>query len=135
MDLLPWFAPIKLAHVALVLASGSLFAARGVGVLTGRRWALAPPVRRASVVIDTLLLAAGATLWALLALNPLRDGWLGAKLLALPVYVVFGSFALKRGRTGRQRAAFYLAVLAVFVSIASVAVRHDPSAGLAALVR
>jgi len=135
MDLLPWFVPIKFAHVSLVLASGSLFAVRGVGVLAGRRWPMAPPVRRASVVIDTLLLAAGATLWALLALNPLRDSWLGAKLLALPVYVVFGSFALKRGRSGGQRAFFYLAALAVFVYIASVAVRHDPSVGLAALLR
>lgn len=135
MDLLSWFAPIKLAHVALVLASGSLFAARGAGVLSGRRWAMAAPVRRASVVIDTLLLAAGATMWALLALNPLRDGWLGAKLLALPVYIVLGSFALKRGRTPGQRAFFYAAALAVFGYIATVAVRHDPSAGLAALLR
>ena len=135
MDLLPWFAPIKLAHMVLVLASGSLFAARGIGVLSGRRWAMAVPVRRASVAIDTLLLAAGATLWALLALNPLRDTWLGAKLLALPVYIVLGSFALKRGRTPGQRAFFYGAALAVFVYIATVAVRHDPSAGLATLLR
>ncbi|ODV11789.1 MAG: regulator SirB [Rubrivivax sp. SCN 70-15] len=135
MDLLPWFVPIKLAHVTLVLASGSLFAARGIGVLSGGRWPMAVPVRRASVVIDTLLLAAGATMWALLALNPLRDGWLGAKLLALPVYIVLGSFALKRGRTTGQRAFFYIAALAVFVYIATVAVRHDPSAGLATLLR
>jgi uncharacterized membrane protein SirB2 len=93
------------------------------------------PVRRASVVIDTLLLAAGATMWALLALNPLRDTWLGAKLLALPVYIVLGSFALKRGRTLGRRAFFYGAALAVFVYIATVAVRHDPSAGLATLLR
>jgi uncharacterized membrane protein SirB2 len=135
MDLLPWFVPIKLAHVTLVLASGSLFAARGIGVLSGGRWPMAVPVRRASVVIDTLLLAAGATMWALLALNPLRDGWLGAKLLALPVYIVLGSFALKRGRTTGPRAFFYIAALAVFVYIATVAVRHDPSAGLATLLR
>lgn len=132
MALLSWVPQIKLAHVALVLTSGSLFAARGAGVLARRPWPMAPALRRASVVIDSLLLVAGATLWASLALNPLRDTWLGAKLLALPVYIVLGTFALKRGRTRGQQAFFYAAALAVFVYIVSVAVRRDPLPGLGA---
>lgn len=126
MSLAAAYAEIKLAHVALVAASGTLFAVRGAAVLAGQRWAMVKPLRVASYVIDTLLLAAGASLWALLALQPWRDGWLGTKLALLVVYVVLGSVALKRGRTPGARAAAYAAALAVFLYMVSVARAHHP---------
>ncbi|MBZ8138480.1 regulator SirB [Rubrivivax gelatinosus] len=125
MSLAAAYAEIKLAHVALVAASGGLFAVRGAAVLAGQRWAMLKPLRVASYLIDTLLLTAGATLWTLLALQPLRDGWLGTKLVLLAVYVVLGSLALKRGRTQATRAAAYVAALAVFLFMVSVARAHD----------
>lgn len=126
MSLAAAYAEIKLAHVAFVAASGTLFAVRGAAVLAGQRWAMVKPLRVASYVIDTLLLAAGASLWAILALQPLRDGWLGTKLALLVVYVVLGSVALKRGRTPGARAAAYVAALAVFLFMVSVARAHHP---------
>jgi len=126
MSLAAAYAEIKLAHIALVASSGTLFAVRGAAVLAGRRWAMVKPLRVASYVIDTLLLTAGATLWALLALQPLRDAWLGTKLVLLVVYVVLGSVALKRGRTPAARAAAYAAALAVFLFMVSVARAHHP---------
>jgi uncharacterized membrane protein SirB2 len=59
-----WYSPLKSAHIGLVLVSGLLFALRGALVLAGQSWAMAKPWRMLSYGIDTLLLAAGVTLWA-----------------------------------------------------------------------
>ena len=83
--------------------------------------------RYLSVVIDVLLLAAGASLWALLGLHPMRNPWLGTKLVLLLIYIVLGSFALKRGRTRAQRMVFFIAALAVVLSMAGIALAHDPA--------
>ena len=53
-------------------------------------------------------------------------GWLTVKVLLLVVYIVLGSFALKRGRTPRVRAWCYAAALVVYLFIVSVARAHDP---------
>jgi uncharacterized membrane protein SirB2 len=44
----------------------------------------------------------------------------------LVVYVALGTFALRRGRTPRVRGACYLAALAVYLFIISVARAHSP---------
>ena len=106
MNALVWVPSIRQGHLALVVLSGTLFALRGLGVLAGARWPLHKVLRIGSVVIDTLLLVAGGTLWALLQLNPLRETWLGAKLVLLVLYVVLGSWALRRAGTTSARAAF-----------------------------
>jgi uncharacterized membrane protein SirB2 len=48
---------------------------------------------------------------------------------------VLGTIALKRGRTPRERMLAYVAALAVFAFIVSVARAHDPLGALAALLR
>jgi uncharacterized membrane protein SirB2 len=129
MNLAAWYLQIKQAHIALVGLSGTLFALRGVAVLLRARWPMRMPVRVASVLVDTLLLSAGATMWWLLRLDPLQQRWLGAKLLLLVVYVVLGSFALKRARHRATRAAFLLASLLVFATMIRIALTHDALAG------
>lgn len=124
--LLGAYAQIKQGHIALVVCSGALFAARGVGLWAGARWPMAAWARWLSVGVDTLLLAAGVTLWALLGLNPARDTWLGVKLLLLLAYIVVGSVALRRGRTARLRKLAFLAALGLYGFMASVALAHRP---------
>ena len=131
--LLPHYLAIKHTHVALVSASGALFAARGLGVLAGGSWPMQPLARRLSVAIDVLLLGAGITLWTLLGLNPARETWLGAKLALLLLYIVLGSLALKRAPTRGSKAAFLLAALALFGFMVSVALAHHPAGLLARL--
>jgi uncharacterized membrane protein SirB2 len=77
-------------------------------------------------VIDTSLLAAGVALWLMLRLNPVRDTWLGAKLLMLVAYIVAGSFALKHGRTRFVRCVSFGCAIALYLLIVSVAVTHRP---------
>lgn len=121
MALAEFYPQIKSVHVALVVVSGSLFALRGAAVLAGQAWPMTRALRVTSVVIDTLLLAGGITLWLLLSLQPLRDAWLGSKLLLLVHYVVLGTLALKR-----QRAWAYVAAVACFLFMASIARAHHP---------
>lgn len=117
---------IRWTHIGLVLTSGSLFAARGLGVLLGARWAMTPGVRRASYSLDTALLAAALLLLYILDLNPFAVAWLGTKIALLLLYIVLGTFALKRARTPHMRLVFYIASLLCFAFMLTVARAHHP---------
>lgn len=124
------YPTIKVLHVTLVVCSGLLFAARGAGVLAGQTWPMRPAARWAAVAIDTALMTAGTTLWALLSLHPVSQPWLGTKLLLLLVYIVLGSLALKRAPRPGQRGVCFVAALAVYGFMASVAWSHQPLGAL-----
>jgi uncharacterized membrane protein SirB2 len=124
--MLELYPQIKAAHIALVLASGGLFAARGLLVLLGQRWAMAAPLRYLSYSIDSALLTAALMLLVVLKLNPFTTGWLLMKLGLLVSYVVLGSLALKRARTPAAQRICYLAALATFAGMYSVARAHHP---------
>jgi len=134
LDVTAWYPHLKAAHIGLVLSSGLLFAGRGALVLAGRRWAMARPWRLLSYGIDTLLLAVGVTLWAMLSLNPVSSPWLGVKLMLLVLYVVLGSLALKRARTPALQRASYASALGVYLFMISVAMAHHPLGFLRPLV-
>ncbi|MCX7557197.1 SirB2 family protein [Xanthomonadaceae bacterium JHOS43] len=124
--MIEFYLQIKLAHIGLVLASGLLFAARGLLVLLGQGWAMAAPLRWLSYAIDTSLLTAALMLLVALQLNPFTTAWLATKLVLLVIYVVLGSLALKRARGRGVRLSFYLAALMVFGFMYSVARAHHP---------
>lgn len=118
---------LRHVHIGLVLTSGALFTLRWLATLAGARWPMAAHWRHTSMVVDTLLLVAGAALWAGLGLNPLVQHWLGAKLALLVVYIVLGTFALKRARGWLARALCGTAALAVLVTMFTIARHHDPA--------
>jgi uncharacterized membrane protein SirB2 len=124
----PWLYPALLhLHRACVSASIALFVARGLGVSALHAWPMRPFWRTLSVAIDVPLLLAGVGLWTLLGYHPLQQTWLGAKLVLLVVYIVLGSFALKRGRTRGSRLAFFIAALAVVLSMVGMALARHPA--------
>jgi uncharacterized membrane protein SirB2 len=57
---------------------------------------------------------------------PFAQGWLTAKLIGLVVYILLGMMALKRGRTRKVRAVFFVAALTAFAYIVSVALTRSP---------
>ena len=81
-----------------------------------RRW-----VRIAPHVVDTLLLLSGITLVIQYRIYPTEQPWLAAKLLALVIYIVVGSIALKRGKTRAIRVTAFVAALIVFAYMLAVA--------------
>src|SRR5690348_3486162 len=125
-----FYPQIKDVHIAAVICSGLLFALRGIAVQAGARWAMATPLRWTSYAIDTVLLTAALMLVSILHQYPFVNGWLTAKVCLLAVYVGLGTFALKRGHTPRTRLACFLAALATYAFIASIAVEHDPRGAL-----
>lgn len=116
------YLSLKHVHMSCAGLSGSLFLLRGVWMLRAspmlqRRW-----VRIAPHIVDTLLLASAIGLAAWSHQYPGQQPWLTAKLSALFGYIVLGTIALKRGRTRGQRAAAFVAALALFAYIVTVAV-------------
>jgi uncharacterized membrane protein SirB2 len=128
-----FYLPLKQLHMALAALSVSLFSARALAALAGAGWPLTRGVRSASMAVDSLLLAAGVGLWALLSLRPDRDPWLLAKLALLVGYIVLGSLALRRARTGAGRVAALLGAWVCVAAIVAVALAHDPAAPLRVL--
>jgi len=125
--MIEFYPQIKIVHIAAVLASGSLFLLRGLLLQTGqRRLAMAAPVRYLSYSIDTVLLTAALMLLTILPHAMFANGWLTLKMGLLVVYVVLGSFALKRARSPRVRMACYLLALLVFGFMLTVARGHHP---------
>ncbi len=82
-----------------------------------------------------MLLTAALMLMTVLNVHPGNQPWLAVKLSLLVVYVVLGSFALKRARTPRARLACFIAALAVFLSIVTIARTRDPLGPLAPVLR
>jgi uncharacterized membrane protein SirB2 len=127
------YLEIRLAHVYAVIASGGLFFARGLAAQLGARWAMAAPLRYLSYAIDTVLLTAALMLVAILHQYPFVHAWLTAKVVLLVIYIVLGSFALKRGRTKAIRATCWMAALVVFATIFWIARTRDPLGPLRSL--
>lgn len=120
-----WYLQILWTHIGCVIASGSLFFTRGCMMLAGMPAANHPVLRRLSVMIDSLLLAAAIALTMIIHQYPFVQAWLTVKVILLVVYIALGVFALRRGRTRAVRATCFGAALLVFLFIVSVARAHD----------
>ena len=128
--MIEYYPQIRAAHLLAVVFSGTLFAARGLGVLAGARWPLHAIVRYSSYAVDTVLLTAALMLVSVLPAATFANHWLTVKLVLVVVYVGLGTLALKRARTPRGRAICYLAALVVFGVVIGIARHHSPLAWL-----
>ena len=116
---------LKHLHQTMVAASFALFVLRGVWMLRDSaklnlRWVKVLPH-----VVDTLLLASAIGLACTLQQYPFVHAWLTAKLLALVLYIILGSLALRPGRPKPLRVLCFGAALVVFLYIVSAALAHD----------
>ena len=101
----------------LILRSSPIMDARWVRVL--------PHVN------DTILLVAASSLAVMSDQYPFVVGWVTAKVLGLTAYIILGSLALRAGSTRRMRIVSWLAAMAVFGWIVSVALTRQPMGFLA----
>ena len=116
---------LKYAHVAAVAASFFLFLLRGIWMMQASGRLSARWVRVVPHVVDTVLLASAIALAVLTAQYPFVQSWLTAKVVALLIYIVLGSIALRRGPTRRARIVAWVMALAVFGYIVAVARAHS----------
>lgn len=122
---------LKHIHMTAVTLSGTGFVLRGLLMLVRSPVLDARWVRIAPHVVDTVLLASAIGLVILIGQYPFVHGWVTAKVLGLLAYIGLGMFALRRGRSQTVRFAFWVAALAVFGWIVSVALTKDPAGWLA----
>ena len=120
------YTTLKTIHVCTVVLTFLSFATRGIWLATGsntlqHRW-----VKIAPHVIDGMLLASAVGLIIQVHQYPGTHAWLTAKVLAVVIYIVLGSVALRRGRTQRIRLTAWLAALATFFYIVAVALTRNP---------
>ena len=116
---------LKLVHQGTVALSFIGFALRGGLMLADspllmRRW-----MRTWPHLIDTLLLVSGIWMAVNLHLNPVNHPWLGAKLVALLLYIGLGFIALRLGRTRRQRILALAGALLCFAYMVLVALTRS----------
>jgi uncharacterized membrane protein SirB2 len=117
---------IKLLHITCVMLSYTLFFIRGLWSIQAspnlqRRWVKVLPH-----IVDTLLLGSAVAMAWVIGLSPFTTPWLAAKIIALLLYMVFGTIAIKRGKTQQIRLSAWLAAQLVFLYIVLTAVAHDP---------
>lgn len=117
---------VKQIHVISALLSLSLFIFRGGLMFADSKWKEDIFVRVVPHVVDTVFLMSALWLMQLLHQYPFVDHWLTVKVVLLVLYIVLGSFALKRGRTKQQRGVFFVMAVLVFLFIVSVARAHHP---------
>ena len=120
------YPALKFLHVACAVLSIAGFAARGVLMLRDSPLLASRWLRIAPHVVDTVLLASAIWLALLVGQYPFTHGWLTAKLLALVAYILFGTVALKRGRSKPVRATAFALALATVFYIVSVALTRNP---------
>jgi len=132
--MLEFYPQVRLVHIACVIASGLLFALRGTLMLAGARGCIHIALRALSWAIDTALLTAALMLASMLHQYPFVHGWLTVKVLLLLCYIGLGTMALRGGHRTRQRALWFAAALAVYLTIISVARAHHPLGFLQSLI-
>ena len=117
---------LKYTHVAAVVASFTLFFVRGLWMMTAPEKLAVRWVRVVPHVIDTVLLVSAIALAAITAQYPFVQPWLTAKVLALPVYILLGTVAIRRGRTRHVRIVAWILALIVFGYMVVVARARVP---------
>ena len=117
---------LKYVHVGAVIVSFSLFLLRGLWMMAAPEKLAVRWVRVVPHVVDTVLLASAIALVATTAQYPFAQPWLTAKVLALPVYILLGTVAIRRGRTRRVRIVAWILALIVFGYMVAVARARVP---------
>jgi uncharacterized membrane protein SirB2 len=117
---------LKHLHMTLAALSGSLFLLRGLWMMAGSPMLQRAWVKRWPHMIDAMLLLTAIALAWWSGQAPWTHPWLGAKIMALIVYIVLGSIALKYGKTRALRCAAFAGALASFAYIVMTALTKNP---------
>jgi uncharacterized membrane protein SirB2 len=127
-----YFLPLRAIHMTCAALSIASFFVRWLWMLLDSPLLHKRATKIAPHVIDTALLLSALALGTIIGFGA-NAAWLSAKIAGLVVYIVLGTFALKRGRTKAVRAVTGLLAIVTFAFIASVARSHDPLGFLRAL--
>ncbi len=108
-------------HVLLAWCSVVLFFSRGLLFQFGpprvQEWAKDARLMVLVFGVNACLAVTGLSLWVSIGYDPLRDTWLGIKLLALVGYMACGHWAMTQARLHLAAYVGALAMLALAMSL------------------
>ncbi len=116
---------LKTIHIVFVILTFISFSIRGFWMITESPLLHRKVTKILPHVIDTALFISGVAMAIMLYGAFYKQGWLMIKLLALCLYIILGSIALKYGKTKNIRSATLIAAWCVFFYIIAVARYHD----------
>ena len=108
---------LKLAHVASVVISGSLFVYRYARLSIHPDQPLPKALKVLPHINDTVLLSCAIGMLALIGLNPFTTPWLLVKIVALLVYIALGTVCMRSPPGSRRQAISFVAAISVFAYI------------------
>jgi uncharacterized membrane protein SirB2 len=116
------YLTLKSVHIFCVSLTFLSFFIRGIWMIQNhprlqQRW-----VKIVPHLIDSALLLSGISLVFTIHQYPFVNHWLTAKLLALLLYIILGSIALKRGKTKIIRLTAWISALGIFFYLVTVAI-------------
>lgn len=114
---------LKHLHTTAAALSLLFFIVRACWSVAGSPRLQSRFVRIAPHVIDTILLLCGLAMAASIGFG---HGWLHIKITGLILYIIIGSYAIKRGRTPGIRAGAAVIAVLIFIYIAGVAITKQP---------
>lgn len=121
------YLAIKYIHVTAVVLSVTGFFLRGLLMMRDSPWLGARWIKVVPHINDTILLAAALALAFLSGQYPFVAGWVTAKIFGVIAYIILGALALRQASTRQARIGCWLASLAVFCWIVSVALTRHPA--------
>ncbi|HJP50647.1 MAG TPA: SirB2 family protein, partial [Pseudomonadales bacterium] len=117
-------------HIICAVLSIAFFSIRGIWMITDNDLLQHKIVKIAPHCIDFILLLAAIALSILISQYPAVHTWLTVKVVALVIYILLGTIALKRGKTKQQRIVCFSLALVTFAFIVSVAYYRHPLGAL-----
>lgn len=115
------YSLLRILHISCAVLTLLGFILRGYWMWVGSPLLRARIVRVLPHIVDTVLLGSAIALVMISRQYPFVVDWVTLKVFLLLVYIVLGTFALKRGKTmAVRRACFGLALLTI-ASIFAVA--------------
>ena len=112
---------LKIIHIATAFISIAGFFIRGIWMMQSSSILQHRLTKTLPHINDTILLLSAIALVFIIAQYPGPATWINAKIIALVLYIILGTIALKRGKTIRIRVVSWFLALLTFAYILVVA--------------
>ena len=120
------FFAFKTIHLITITMTLALFLIRWYWRIKGSSMLENLFVRIFPHVNDTVLLVSALGAAFTSGQYPFTAPWISAKLIALPIYIIFGHLALRKDKSKKESAVAGAAALGVFAYIVGVAACRHP---------